>query len=414
MYFSPIGPSNITNVRVWIISFFLVIAIVVNTSIFVNASFDTNIRTMSDQDIRADTIAAWNNLTTQLGIKEKFSPPEFSRTYALVHISMYDSLLAAAKGKDNHLAFDNKSFYVSSIAEAASSVLIYLFPNHTDEITELKSKQISQFQNYDENKSPIKKALMLGHQVALAVIDYAKNDNSNLIWDQTIPKVDKCIWNGTNPVDPMAGYWKTYILKSGSEIQPEEPEKCGSDADLLDIRQTYEAWKHRTPEQVAAVHYWGDKPPPVIWNSILQEQIQKYNMSIFDAVFSTVYLNVGMYDAFVSCWYAKYSYWTARPFQRITNFTTEIPTPNFPGYPSGHSVISVVAGRVLGEIFPIDRDYFNKQAIEAGLSRLWAGIHFKQDISNGMDQGNKIGKKVVEDMDKPIHPFIYRLETSDQ
>ena len=131
-------------------------------------------------------------------------------------------------------------------------------------------------------------------------------------------------------------------------------------------------------------------------------------MSIFDAVYSSAYLNVGMYDGFVSCWYTKYSYWTARPFQRISNIITEIPTPNFPGYTSGHSVISMVAARVLGEIFPNEQDHFKDQAIEAGSSRIWAGIHFEQDVIKGMDQGNKIANKVVEDMNnKPPSPFIY-------
>jgi PAP2 superfamily. len=235
-----------------------------------------------------------------------------------------------------------------------------------------------------------------------------------LVWNNSnnkpIPIGDnRCIWNGSNPVNPLAGFWKTYILKSGSEIQAEKPIPCGSEADLLDIKQTYEVWKHRTPEQIAAVHYWGDKPPPVIWNIILNQRIQKYNMSIFDAAYFSVYLNVGMYDALVSCWYTKYTYWTARPFQRIANITTEIPTPNFPGYTSGHSTISIVASRVLGEIFPNEKDYFNNQAIEAALSRLWAGIHFKQDVVKGMDQGDKIAKKIVEDMHNNSSSFIYNL-----
>jgi membrane-associated phospholipid phosphatase len=116
-----------------------------------------------------------------------------------------------------------------------------------------------------------------------------------------------------------------------------------------------------------------------------------------------------MYDGFISCWHTKYTYWSARPFQRIAAITTEIPTPNFPGYPSGHSVISTVAAKVLGEIFPIERTYFNNQAREAALSRLWAGIHFKQDITEGVDQGNKIAMKVVEDMHSGHHPFVYKI-----
>lgn len=390
-----------------------------NTSIII-PSFATDSRTIRNQNIDANIILAWNNLTTQLGIKEKLSPPEFSRAYALVHISIYDSLLAVAGNKtkvndfliynNNNNNNNNTSLYVSFIVEAASTVLLYLFPNHVNEIIKLKSNQINRFQ--DDNDLLLKRGRMIGYQVSQAVIDYAKTDNSNLIWkSDTIHarKNDNCTWSGTNPVNPMVGFWKTHILKSGAEVQPEKPAQCGSVADLLNVRRIYEASKHRTPEQIAAVHYWGDKPPPVIWNNILNQQIQKYknNMSIFDIAYSGVYLNVAIYDAFISCWYTKYDYWTARPFQRISNFTTEIPTPNFPGYTSGHSVISMVASKVLGKIFPQEKSYFHNQAVEAALSRLWAGIHFKQDVINGMDQGDKIANKIVEDMHKAIHPFIY-------
>lgn len=352
---------------------------------------------------KLNPVMVWNKVVSEFGAKEKLSPVEFSRVYTLVHIAIYDSLLSS-QNVENSPAM-NESFYLASVAEAASEVLIYLFPNYSDVILELKSVQMNQFQNYH---SPLlDKVKSLGHSAALAVIDYSKTDNSDLVWNSTIPKKGNCVWNGTNPLNPMAGFWKTFILKSGSEIQPSKPKECNSDADLLDLTETYLAWKHRTPEQINAVHYWGDKSPPVIWNNLLNERIQNNNMSIFDAAYSAVYLNVGMYDAFVSCWAAKYDYWTSRPFQRITNLTTEIPTPNFPGYPSGHSVISAVAGRVLSEIFINEQGYFETRSLEAGMSRLWAGIHLKQDIINGIDQGNKIAEKVVEDMHKTPHPFIY-------
>ena len=404
------------------ICFFLIISIIQTSSISNTAiaSVETNIPSIVDQNIDVRTITTWNDLTTKLGIIENLSPPQFSRIYALVHISIYDSLLAATAVAtatnteyNNTLSFgSNKSFYISSISEAASTVLAYLFPKHTNEIIKIKSTQISEFQDYVDNLS-IRRGGMLGHRVSQAIIDYAKKDNSDLVGNNTNKTISKassknnCTWNGSNPVSPMAGFWKTYILKSGSEVQPGKPLVCGSEADLLDLRQTYQVSKNRTSEQVAVIHYWADKPPPVIWNNILNQQIQKNKMSMFNAAYASVYINVGMYDGFVSCWYTKYNYWTARPFQRIANLTTEIPTPNFPGYTSGHSVISMVASRVLGEIFSNERDYFNDKAEEAALSRLWAGIHFKQDIINGMIQGDIIAKKVVEDMHKGIHPFIY-------
>jgi hypothetical protein len=369
----------------------------------------------STQIIHEDTdqhiITDWNNLTTQIAKNEKLPPLEFSRVYALVHISMYDSLLAAAESVNKSHYSQYRSYYISTIAEAVSDVLAYLFPNHVDEIAKLKLRQFNQLHESGDNSlSPLKRGMMLGDRVSKAVTNYAKTDYSELLWNnhKSIPIGNsQCIWNGSNPVNPMGGFWKTYILKSGSEVQPEKPLPCNSEADLQDVRETYELSKNRTAEQNTAIHYWGDVPPPVVWNEILNQQIQKRNMTIHDAAYSSVYLNVAMFDSFVSCWYTKYTYWTARPFQRIANLTTEIPTPNFPGYTSGHSVISTVAARVLGELFPDQADYFKGKSIEAAHSRLLAGIHFKQDIINGIDQGEKIAEKVVDDMRKPTHPFIY-------
>jgi PAP2 superfamily len=389
-------------------------------------SFASNMAIPTNKSKGNEIILDWNDLTTHIGMREKLSPIEFSRAYALVDISVYDTLLAIGGNEnDTNIKFyknnNGSALYASAIAEAASSVMLYLFPNHAAEITKLRSEQVGQFQG---GNNVTVKGRIIGNQVSQAVINHANIDNSNLILiannnsnysykhhNNTIParENNNCNWSGNNPVDPLAGYWRTYILKSGSEIQPEKPATCGSKPDLLDVKETYKIWKHRTPEQINAAHYWANKPPPVIWNNILSQQIQKHsNMSIFDVAHLSVYLNVGMYDAFVSCWYTKYNYWTARPIERISNITTEIPTPNFPGYTSGHSVISMVAGRILGEVFYGDRDYFHNLAIEAGLSRIWAGIHFKQDVVNGMNQGNKIADVLTKYMNSNHRsPFIF-------
>ena len=64
-------------------------------------------------------------------------------------------------------------------------------------------------------------------------------------------------------------------------------------------------------------------------------------------------------------------------FQCIANFTTAIPTSNFPGYASGQLRLS-----------------------EASMSRIRAGIHFKEDTDNGVIVGSAIGEKIVNDMCK--------------
>src|ERR671931_382881 len=130
MYLRFIRSNNIANMSFYTICFLLMIAIIGSSSSVTNtaiASFESNISSIIDQNIRANTITSWNDLTSQLGIKENLSPPQFSRVYALVHISIYDSLLAAAGAaaaaaaaaaataanrEYNTVAFDNKSFYV--------------------------------------------------------------------------------------------------------------------------------------------------------------------------------------------------------------------------------------------------------------------------------------------------------------
>ena len=138
----------------------------------------------------------------------------------------------------------------------------------------------------------------------------------------------------------------------------------------------------------------------------MKKYIDIYYLDLFDAAFLSAYLNIGMYDAFVSTWYTKYNYWTARSDQRIQGFESVIPTPNFPSYSSGHTVISNFAAKILGEFFYQDKNYFEDLANEASLSRLFAGIHFQQQIVQGKEQGWKIGDKIIHDMNLPIHTFI--------
>ncbi|HMI30477.1 MAG TPA: phosphatase PAP2 family protein, partial [Candidatus Limnocylindrales bacterium] len=70
----------------------------------------------------------------------------------------------------------------------------------------------------------------------------------------------------------------------------------------------------------------------------------------------------------------------------------------FPSYTSGHSTISAAAAKVMGEVFPAEADFFQEQAEEAAMSRLYGGIHFRHDNEQGTFVGAIIGDRVVERM----------------
>jgi hypothetical protein len=201
---------------------------------------------------------------------------------------------------------------------------------------------------------------------------------------------------------PLAGTWKTWILASGSEFPPAEPHAYGSADDLRELEAVYQASLVRTEAQVAAVHKWANLPPPTIWNEYLNERLTREKWSTLRAARAAAYLNATMFDGFVSCWNAKYRYWTQRPYMRLADrepkFMTVVTTPPFPSYTSGHSTISGAAAVVLSELFPHDREFLEAEAREAALSRFWAGIHFEHDNTEGLNIGRRIGAKAVERM----------------
>jgi membrane-associated phospholipid phosphatase len=354
-----------------------------------------------------NAIVSWNQLMTAISLQKNMPAPYLARDYALMHVAIYDALLQSNVNNTNNN--NKKSTEVAIVAGAAAEVLAYVFPEHLTSIAALEEQQLTHIAGHDT--SQIVDSRTIGHDVAKKVLAYAETGNNSSDeewWNLKVPS-GPGKWSGTNPIGSSFGYEKTYILSSGAEFQPPPPYPFGSDKDLADVQAVIDAADSRTPEQIAIVHKWADLSPATIWNNMLNERIESYNLTIFESARASAYLNAAMHDSFVSCWYTKFTYWTARPFQRILSdpeFTTVIPTPNFPGYTSAHSTVSSTAAIILAELFPEEAGYLISQAQEAAISRLWAGIHFPQDNNNGFGVGQQIGREYVNDMQKQPHQFV--------
>jgi membrane-associated phospholipid phosphatase len=352
-----------------------------------------------------NAIVSWNQMMTAIGSQKNMPAPYLASDYALMHVAIYDALLQST----NNITDNKKPAEGAIVAGAAAEVLAYLFPEHLTSIAALEERQLTHIAGHDT--SEIVDSRTIGHDVAKKVIAYTETGNNSSDeewWNLKMPS-GPGKWSGTNPIGSSFGYEKTYILSSGAEFQPPPPYPFGSAEDLADVQAVIDAAHSRTPEQIAIVHKWADLPPTTMWNNMLNERIESYNLTILESARASAYLNTAMHDSFVSCWYTKFTYWTARPFQRILSdpeFTTVIPNPNFPSYTSAHSAVSSTAAVILGQLFPEETSHFVSQAQEAAASRLWAGIHFPQDNDNGFAVGQQIGREYVSDMLKPSHQFV--------
>jgi PAP2 superfamily len=145
----------------------------------------------------------------------------------------------------------------------------------------------------------------------------------------------------------------------------------------------------------------------------------KKNKADFEkTVYANTATSLALFEAFISCWDEKYRSNVLRPETYINqnideNWKPLLQTPPFPEYPSGHSVASTSVATVLTSVFgdnfsysdntetayglPI-RNYksFNDACHEAALSRLYAGIHYRAAVINGMNQGKNVGTFIVK------------------
>lgn len=361
------------------------------------------------------------------GVKD---PPLASRGYSLTSIAMYDALVAAYHWKYEYerkapetarplVPASPDPSYPSEhavIAGAASRVLTYLFPERPVGVFDDLAEQAANSRVVAgvNHRSDVEAGLALGRAVADKVIVRARSDGAENRWDGTRPPGvgrGPQFWEPppgsvTPPTQPLAGTWKTWVIRSGTDFRPPPPPAFGSPEHLAATQEVMNVRAKLTPEQESIARFWagaqGSALPPGIWNQIAQVYISDTRLSTPRAARLLASLNAAEHDAAVATWDAKFAYWSARPMNAIRDlgldpgWTPVLNTPVFPSYTSGHAGYSGAAAEVLSFFFPWGAETFAAKAAEAAESRLYGGIHYRYDNDVGLDLGHRIGRAVVD------------------
>jgi len=367
----------------------------------------------------------WTEIQLDMIKAHRPNPPRASRGLALMHIAMYDALIAAwhAKYLFNHLSpstadptlmpavrpRDNPSYPSEHAvaAGAASRVLSYLFPQQRPEWFEANAHEaaMSRIWAGADWPSAVEQGLALGRAVAERVLARAATDGSGSSWDgKRLTGV--CYWKPTPPgavfppLEPSWGRVKPWLLANPDQLRPGPPPLCGSAEEREQFLEVYRTVIGLTEDQKRIATFWNDGPgtftPPGHWYEIALGLVQRYNTSTMRTARIFGYLGAVVMAAGICVWDAKYAYWSLRPVTYIQDYvdlkwTSFIPTPPFPGYVSGHSGFSGGAAELLGYAFPQDRTALRSMAAEAAMSRLYGGIHVRIDNEVGLAMGNLIG-----------------------
>lgn len=277
----------------------------------------------------------------------------------------------------------------SVTAAAAANVLAYFFPEKRDSILQLAhAASQSRIDAGVQFPSDVEAGWKLGEQVAKQIIEKAKNDGSANAWDGKMNK-DPKKWTGTYPVGITLVSFTPLIIRSADQFRPPPPPDFEKDMkEMKDFKQSF-----KTRSQA---YFWANSGE--LWTELASQKMFEYRMSDDAPAVARVYtvLHTAYHDAAIAIMDAKYAYWGIRPVQYDSTYQPLIPTPPFPGYPSGHAAAAATSSTVLEYFFPADAKQFQQLAQDCADSRFYAGIHFRTDNEVALKMGREMGKYIVE------------------
>ena len=317
--------------------------------------------------------------------------PMAARHLALLHAALDDAVVSTRQHKSPTAASEH-----AAVAEAAAAILTHLFPARAAHFASKAEEAVSvRALAAAEPAASIAAGQAIGRQIAAAAIARAKADGSDARWTGTVPE-GPGHWKGANPVAPLAGTWRPWVLSSPSEFRPPSPpsfDSAQAKAALAELK-TFA----RTPKSNHRATFWevhGGARAHTLWNDIARSKLLESGKAAENGARVLAALNIAIADAGIACWDAKYAFWYIRPPQLDPELKALFTPPNHPSYPAAHGCFSTAAATVLASFFPRDRDRLLALGKEAAEARIWAGIHYRFDIEAGQEIGRKVGEKVL-------------------
>jgi membrane-associated phospholipid phosphatase len=198
---------------------------------------------------------------------------------------------------------------------------------------------------------------------------------------------------GSDPIEPKAGNWKTWIISSGKDYRvAPPPDAAATKAEIVEMHDLMTKRNTQIDDQIT---FWDAGSPAYRWVDLLNTRIL-YGDVPPNSQRIYAYLTLAMADATIAAWESKYFYNRPRPIAVNPTLSAVLPTPDSPSYPSEHAVTAGAAAVILAHFFPQEAASFEAMAKEAALSRVQAGVQFPSDSAAGLALGRRVAERVIE------------------
>ena len=360
----------------------------------------------------------WHGTLTTLVAEGHVNPLAASRAYALLGVAQYRAVQRAEGGNgevnDDAVTFEEESGRGGrsrraadrgAVAGASVVVLSYVFPAQTQALEDMVTAQ----RDAARSQRAFARGEAIGRATGAEIVTRAQGDGFTKPFTGTIP-VGQGFWT-SNTTPPTVGGGQMpgvlpWFLTSASQFRPAPPPAFGSADYLAALTEIRHISDTRTAEQVQIATFWamnaaavnpGEPTPPGFWIQVATDGITQHSFSERQATHLYALLGATMFDAAIGCWDGKLTYWLIRPWQADPAITIvpAVGKPNHPSYPSAHSSFSSSAAEVLRAFFPDQREQLDAMVTEAGLSRMYGGIHYRFDVEAGRQLGQSVARFAI-------------------
>jgi hypothetical protein len=385
-----------------------------------------------------DPVVEWNR-TLLVIVRTPGAQPATvhpTRSFAILHAAIYDAVNNIDRTHRPYLVrFAGVSREASEAAAAdaaAHDVLVALYPAFQATL----DAQLEQLLTAIPAGAHKDQGTRLGKMVADAILDSRSDDGSSV---QPAPFVFGSRpgdFQSTPPNFPAAQFteWSRvtpFALVEANQFRPGPPPGLTSETYTKDFNEVKSLGiansTTATADQALTGRFWNGAIQNY-WNEIAQTAALEHKLALPDSARLFALLNLAFADDVIAFYDAKYTYDFWRPVTAIREAGTDnnpntiadanwLPqvgktTPD-PSYPGAHAVISASGAlllksffghdrfsfKVTSEVLPgVERSFtrFSAAEREATLSRIFAGVHFRSDLTTGSELGDEVASFVFD------------------
>jgi hypothetical protein len=354
-----------------------------------------------------DAAVTWNQTLLSIVRTPGAQPPTVhpTRSLAMLHLAQFDAVQGAPPSASRRAA----------ATTAAHDVLAALYPAQRAALDAQEQDELAQVQ------SPARRVRgeLAGAAAAAHVLAQRANDGS----DATPPPYVTTGLPGDFRGPATFTHWaavRPFVLRSADQFRPAPPPALDSQTYADAIAQVrslgQDSSTTRTADQTQIARFWA-APIQNYWNEIAQTAAVAHHRGLVADTRLFAALNVTIADSVIAFYDAKYAYRFWRPISAIREggidpaWTPLANTPSDPSYPGAHSVVSAASADVLIAAFGdrygftassdalagVTRSFpsFSAAVDEAGLSRIYAGVHTSLDDVAGRALGHDVAGYVT-------------------